>query len=55
MYFRNCGLQKTLLHKCLKSPIVEDPWTRNMINSPKQCPNLHDNTFIILIDPAEGN
>ena len=32
MYFRNCGLQKTWLDKCLKSHVSEDPSTGNMKN-----------------------
>ena len=37
MCFRNCGLEKTLLHKCLKSLVVKAPSTSNMVNCPKHC------------------
>ena len=30
-----------LLNKCLKSPVLEDPSTGNMVNVPKHCSNLH--------------
>ena len=55
MYFRNYKLPKTWLEKCLKSPISEDPSTRNMVNGLKHSLNLHESTFIIFIDPREGN
>ena len=35
MYFRNYGLRKKWLDKCLKSPASEDPSTSNMVNGPK--------------------
>ena len=41
MYFLEYGLQKTWLGKCLKRPLSEDPWKRNMVNGPKHCWNLH--------------
>ena len=37
MNFRNHGLEKTWLDKCLKSPVLEDPLTSNMVNGPKHC------------------
>ena len=37
MYFRTNGLRKTLLDKCLKSPVSEDPSTGNVVNGLKQC------------------
>ena len=40
---------KTWLDKCLKSPASEDHSTRNMVNVPKHCCNLHYNTFVIFI------
>ena len=43
------------LDKCLKSPIYEDPSTSNMVNGEKHCWNLSQGTFIIFIDPCEGN
>ena len=38
-----------------KSPVSEDPSTSDKVNGPKNCWNLNDSTFIILIDPSEGN
>ena len=35
MYFRNYGLQKTWLDKCLKSAIEEYPSISNMVIAPK--------------------
>ena len=35
MYFRNCVLQKSLLDKCIKSPVSEDPPTSNVLNEHK--------------------
>ena len=32
MYFPNYGVQKTWLNNCLKSPVLEAPLTRNMVN-----------------------
>ena len=32
MYFRNYGLRKTCLDKCLKCPISKDASTSNMVN-----------------------
>ena len=55
MYFRNYGLQKTLLHKCLESLVGEDPLTSNTVNGPKDSSNLHDTTFTIFINQREGN
>ena len=37
MHFRNYGLQKTGLDKCLKSPVSEDPSISNIVNWPKHC------------------
>ena len=37
MYFRNYGLPKTWLDKCLKSPVSEYPTKSNMVNAPKHC------------------
>ena len=55
MYFRNYGLRKTSLHKCLKSPVLEDPFTTKMVNGPKNCCNLCDSTSKIFIDHCERN
>ena len=35
MYFRNYGLRKTWLDKCLKIPYSDEPLTGNMVNGPK--------------------
>ena len=55
MYFLTYGLRKTWLYKCLKIPVSEDPSTSNMVNGPKDCWNLSDSNFIIIIDYCEGN
>ena len=52
MNFRNYGLQKTLLEKCLKSPVSEDPSTSNRVNVPKHYSMLNESTFSIFIDPC---
>ena len=54
MYFWTYGLRKTLLDKCLKSPVSEDPLTSDKVNGPKHCAKLHDSAFTIFIDPCEG-
>ena len=48
--FPKLRTSKTWLDKCLKSPVSENSSTRNMVNMSKNCSNLHDITFIILID-----
>ena len=55
MYFHNCRCRKTWLDICLKSPVLEDPLTRNMVNQPKHCCNLNESTVKILSDHFEGN
>ena len=55
MSFWTYQLRKTWLDKCLKGPVLEDPLTSNMVNRPKHCWNVNDSTFIIFIDPFEGN
>ena len=49
MYFRNYGLPKTWLDQCLKCPVSEDPSKSNMVNAPKHCPNLKDNSLPYLL------
>ena len=49
MYFRNYGLKKPWLDKCLKSPVSEDPSKSNMVNGPKYCSNLNCITFSIFL------
>ena len=48
MYFRNSGLRKTWLDKCLKTHVSEDALKRNTVNDPKHCWDLHRSTFIIV-------
>ena len=54
MYFRNYGFRKTLLDKCLKTRVSEDPSTSNMVSGIKQCVNVNDTYFSIFIDHFEG-
>ena len=49
MCFGNYRLQNTWLKKCLKSPVSEYCSTDNMPKGPKQCWNLHDGTFLMLL------
>ena len=49
------GLGKTWLDKCLKTLVSEDPLRTNMGNALKDCSNLNDSTFTIIIDPCEYN
>ena len=37
MYFLTYALRKTWLHKCLNSPVSEDPLTSNIVNGSKHC------------------
>ena len=53
MYYWTCGLRKTFLDKCLKSPLLEDPSTSNMVNGAKHC--LNDSTFTLFINPCKAN
>ena len=53
-YFRNCGLRKTCLNKCLKNTISEDTSAIRMVNGNKHCWNLEGKTFSIVIDHSEG-
>ena len=46
MYFQNYRLQKRWLDKFLNSPVSEDPWTCNMVITPKHCFSLNNITFI---------
>ena len=54
MYFQNEGLRKTLLDKCLKSRVSEEPSTGNITNGLKHCCNLNDRTFTIFTNQSEG-
>ena len=49
MYFRNYGLQKTLLDQCLKVPVSDDPTKSNMVNTPKHCSNLKETSLPYLL------
>ena len=55
MYFQNYRLQKRWLDKFLNSPVSEDPWTCNMVITPKHCFSINNITFSIFIDHGEGN
>ena len=54
-YFWTCGLEKTWLDKCLKSPVSDDHSKSNMVNEPKSFSNMKDSTFTLSIDHCEGN
>ena len=54
MYFWNYGLRKTWLDICVKSSVLEDALTSNIVNGPKRCWNLNNSTFtIFIIDQGE--
>ena len=55
MYFSTYGFRKTLLDKCLKSPVSENPPTSNRVNGPKYSSKLNESAFTIFIDPCESN
>ena len=55
MYFRNYGLRKSPLDKCLKSAALDYPLTSNMINAPEHSSNLQDCNFTRFIDYCERN
>ena len=55
MYFRNHGLQRTWLDKCLKSPISENQSRGNTVNGPRRCLNLNGSIFTKFINHCEGN
>ena len=46
IYFRNYGVPKALLEKCLKNPIREHFSTINTVKGPKHSLNLDGRTFI---------
>ena len=46
---------KTWVDQCLKSPISEDASTRNRVNVPKHCWNLHHSIFIMFIGHWKRN
>ena len=50
MYFRNYGLRKRWLNKCLKNTISEDTSASGMVNENKENWNLDGKIFIIVID-----
>ena len=50
MYFRNYGLRKTWLDKCLKKPVWDEPSTGNMVNGPKHWLNINVSSFTKFID-----
>ena len=47
MYLRHYGLRKTWLDKCLKSPVLEDLWTDNMVNGPKHIESQWQHLYYI--------
>ena len=51
--FRNYGLQKAGLLKCLKRPVSKHLWTVNMLKAPKHCINLHGCIFVRFSDHTE--
>ena len=53
MYFRNLGLQKPSLDKCLKSRVSENASTDNVTNGLKHCCNLNDHNFTIFINQCK--
>ena len=53
--FSQLQSRKTVLDKCLKSPLSEDPSKSNMIKACKHCYNLNYSAFAIFIDQCEGN
>ena len=55
MYFRNYGLRRTWLDICVKSTVLEEPFTGNMVNGIKHCCNLNDRTIAIFSDDFEDN
>ena len=55
MYFRNYGLQKKQLDKCLKRAALQYLLTSNMVNAPEHCSNLKDGYFTIFLDYCQGN
>ena len=55
MYFRNYGLRKSWLDKCLKSHVSEAPSTSNMEDGHKHCSNVDDACFTIFINHSEHN
>ena len=55
MYFPNYGLRKKLLENCLKSPVSEDPWTKDMENGPKHIWNLNESSYFIFMNHCERN
>ena len=46
---------KTWLDKRLKSKVSGDPLKSNMVEGLKNCENMHQITFIILIDNFQGD
>ena len=48
MYSWYDGLRKTWLDICLKSLILEDRFTGNMVNGLKKCGNMNDSTVTMI-------
>ena len=51
--FRKLQTPKTWLDKCLKSPVLEDSPTSNIVHGPKRYWKVHHSTFIIFIDRCQ--
>ena len=53
--FRKLWSPKKWSDQCLKSPVLDDPSTSNMINVQKRSWNQHHSTFSIFIDHCQVN
>ena len=53
MYFWTYGLEKARLDQCLKSPVLEDPSTSNMVNQPKHFSKPENSTFTKFIESGK--
>ena len=54
--FPKLRIPKSWLHKCLKSPVSEHPWTSNMVNGPntaKICITAHSSYLLITVKSIE--
>ena len=55
MYFRNLGLKKPSLDKCLKNQVSENASKDNVTNGLEHCCNLNDSNFAKFINQCEDN
>ena len=51
--FLDYRLQKAVLLKSLKIPVLEHLWAVNMLNAPKHCLNLHGSIFVMFFYDSE--